>query len=229
MFRYTFICLFLLLALASFALAQPVPQSAQKKSPDPHEIISKQLKNYPELKYYKEEIQIHPSHIIEVLKAVHQHKEPKILIWGVGHDSRMWCEAGQGKTIFIEDSKFWADRTATEISCRIAMVQYQTKRKDWKKLLQEPNKLVLELPDDIKNKKFDIIVVDAPAGYNGKVPGRMKSIYMSAEKLSHSKSNIYVDDYKRVVEKTYAEKFLTPRFGSPRVFNERSGFACYGK
>ena len=114
------------------------------------------------------------------------------------------------------------------LSGLIVMVKYETQRKDWESLIDHPQKLTLELPDDIKNKKFDVIVVDAPEGYLPEKAGRMKSIYMSSL-LSTKGSVVFVDDFKRPVENAYAKKYLTPIYGPPKLFAGRGGFAQYTK
>ena len=70
-----------------------------------------------------------------------------------------------------------------------------------------PKLLELPLPGDVLEKKWDIILVDAPGGWNDETPGRMQSIYMSS-KLIKTKGEIFVHDCEREIEDIYCNKYL---------------------
>ena len=84
---------------------------------------------------------------------------------------------------------------------------------DAERLLEEYesglNNLKLDLPVDIVDTKWDIIIVDAPAGYGMDMPCRMKSIYESYE-LSNQTSgvDVFVHDAQRRIEKMYTDYFF---------------------
>ena len=62
--------------------------------------------------------------------------------------------------------------------------------------------LRVDLPNDIRDINWDIILVDAPAGYGNDMPCRMKSIYESYE-LSNDSTDILVHDCEREIEDMY--------------------------
>lgn len=138
-----------------------------------------------------------------------QSKAPcNFLIFGLGNDSQLWIDLNKGgKTVFIEDNSAWFAQKQEDIPGLVAyLVNYNTTLSQWKELLNQRSKLKMNLPEEIMNTKWDVIFVDAPAGY-GNNAGRMKSIYMSS-RLTGKHTDVFVHDCNRVVENTYATKFL---------------------
>ena len=130
-----------------------------------------------------------------------------VLVFGVGYDSPYWIKLNQGgMTWFLENSLIWANRIKDKIpEIQIEMVNYTTKRLQWRRLMNQAVKLALCLPDTILNLDWDVIFVDAPLGSNRKTPGRMQSIY-SASRLNYK--HILVHDCNRKVERKYFKKFI---------------------
>ena len=130
-----------------------------------------------------------------------------VLVFSVGKDSSLWYSINAGgNTIFLENIRKWirfSRKLTPEIN--ILKVGYSTRRRDWKKLIDQNDRLQMKLPDYIKNTVWDVVFVDGPRGYNDKVPGRMQSIY-SASRLRAR--HILVHDCDREVEKTYFKHFL---------------------
>jgi hypothetical protein len=176
---------------------------------------------------YRPEIQILRRHVVAVLDALEQFDAPRLLVFGAGHDSKLWCNENRaGTTVFIEDVPRWAKRARSETHGRVVLVKYDTVRAQAQELLDRPERLVLDLPGDLAAQRFDVIVVDAPKGFADDRPGRMQSIYMSSV-LSHARSHVFVDDIGRRVERLYADRYLKPRFGEPVILEGRQGFAHF--
>lgn len=131
------------------------------------------------------------------------------LVFGVGNDSPFWLEVNKkGKTIFIEDDEVWAEEVKSKCGgINIFMVNYNTERSNWEKLIDHPENLSLELNDEIKKTKWDVVLVDAPRGYEDNHPGRMKSIYQASILTKH-RGHAFVHDCERQVEKAYTDKYL---------------------
>ena len=152
------------------------------------------------------------SYIINTISL----KVPKnFLIFGVGKDSGIWMEINkEGRTIFIEDNPEWLNWAQETYPGIVAyLVDYGTKRKDWLDLLtqysQGQESLSMVLPEEIWQTKWDVIFVDAPAGYSEKLPGRMKSIYMAAKLAFETGStDVFVNDCHRQVENIYSSYFF---------------------
>lgn len=135
-----------------------------------------------------------------------------MLVFGVGMDSALWIRwnAG-GTTLFLEDNKIWLKRIQKQIpNIQAYLVEYLTLRSQWKDLLTQDHLLYMELPQQVLETQWDIIFVDAPAGYDDTKPGRMKSIYMAALLAFQQKRpvDIFVHDCDREVEAVYCSQFL---------------------
>jgi uncharacterized protein (TIGR01627 family) len=142
-----------------------------------------------------------------------------LLIFGLGRDSELWLDVNKnGKTIFLEDNPDWINIIKNQmynlgIDIDIRHITYDDVGYDADKLLDEyksgKNNLTLNLFEDIRETKWDIIIVDAPAGYGKDMPCRMKSIYESYN-LSNKTSNvdIIVHDAERIIEKLYTDYFF---------------------
>jgi uncharacterized protein (TIGR01627 family) len=77
----------------------------------------------------------------------------------------------------------------------------------------EKCKLALHnLPDEIYNTEWDLIMIDAPRGYFAEAPGRMAAIFsmniMARNRKSSGVTHVFLHDVDRRVEKVFAEEFL---------------------
>lgn len=142
-------------------------------------------------------------------------KQPcNMLVFGVGRDSQMWMDLNsEGTTVFLEDNEEWVQRIQNKTPLiKIYLVKYATKCSEWRELLNisDPNALRLDLPQVILDTPWDIIFVDAPAGYSDAMPGRMKSIYMASllANQHHHVSDVFVHDCDRKVEALFCSKYL---------------------
>jgi len=180
-----------------------------------------------DLPFYSSKIQLHRKYLTHIVKIVRSIPGCKLLVWGVGYDSKLWCAVNQGgTTIFIEDHPKWARQIAQEITCPVVNVSYTTRLEQANSLLRDESRLQLALPAEIQKLRFDVILVDGPDGRKAGAPGRMVSIYMSS-RLSHDDSHVFVHDYQRPVEKQYGERFLARRFGAPVIAKHRGWLAHF--
>ena len=136
-----------------------------------------------------------------------------MLVFGVGKDSRLWMNLNRkGETTFLEDSISWFAQIRTENpKINGYLIKYNSLLGEWRELFNNPsNRLMLTLPDEVVQKEWDIVLVDAPAGYDKSTPGRMQSIYTTS--VLSEKSNdvdIFVHDCDREVEKVYCDRFFS--------------------
>ena len=169
------------------------------------------LENITEMKKANNII-LSPKQLQFISKTILKKKKCKLLVFGLGNDSDYWNRLNRnGLTIFLEDNEKWMEKITSRINnIKAFKVDYKTKRKNWKELLDSPDLLDLELPDEVANNKWDVILVDAPAGWSGNKPGRMKSIFLSS-KLINKAGDVFVHDCNRQVEDIYSNKFLKKR------------------
>ncbi|MGH7885770.1 MAG: hypothetical protein ACRENO_08765, partial [Thermodesulfobacteriota bacterium] len=127
-------------------------------------------------------IQLSCEQIKIISRIIKNTKPSNLLVFGVGHDSEFWYKINKGGlTIFLEDNKNWLEKiTRKSKGIKVFHVNYNSKRKDWKTFLESPSLLKMNLPDEVQNQKWDIILVDGPAAFNDQKPGRMKSIFLSS-------------------------------------------------
>lgn len=134
------------------------------------------------------------------------------LVFGSGNDSKLRLQANQlGRTVFLESAYFWSRRLKfQEPDVDVRAVSYGTRRDQWRELLNGPTSdLTLALPGDVEATQWDVIFVDAPAGYNASCPGRMKSIYTAADLGRRARAtDVLVHDCDREVERMYCDVFL---------------------
>lgn len=147
---------------------------------------------------------------ISLIASILMAKRPcRFLIFGLGNDSLFWLLLNrEGQTIFFEDDPGWYRKVSIRHpQIKAYLVEYNTKRSQWKKLLSRPAALELSLPMNLAGQLWDVILVDAPNGWRDDQPGRMKSIY-GASKLISPGGDIFVHDCNRTVERTYSSTFL---------------------
>lgn len=152
-------------------------------------------------------IQMEPTELLEIVNSI---RPPvNMLVFGLGNDSSFWYKMNEGgRTVFLEDIEKWfQDVIAKDHHLEAYMVKYDTKREEWRELIDHPELLELDLPASVKNIKWDIILVDAPMGMRDGTPGRMKSIYM-ASRLIKKGGDVFVHDVHREVENAFCKKYL---------------------
>jgi hypothetical protein len=172
-------------------------------------------------------IQLDLAQIRWIVGALRLQPATRFLVFGCGNDSPFWEKVnGDGTTIFLEDSKEWATRVAQRLTrSPLHLVTYDSELPQWQKLLDHPEQLQIELPDEVTASHFDVILVDGPAGYpeyfdeyGAHPPGRMKSIFMASQ-LARPGGRVFVHDCHREVELEYTARYL----GNDRLITEVPG------
>jgi Polysaccharide biosynthesis len=155
------------------------------------------------------QIQLQPVELNPIIHEIRSTPSCKLLIFGCGHDSRLWEEINpDGTTAFIEDNQDWITLTRSQLkSSAVIKVDYDTRVIDWPLLIDAGENLMLKLPETITAHQWDVILVDAPAGYDDVKPGRMKSIY-TALRLVCAGGIIFVHDCERPLESAYCARYL---------------------
>ncbi|KAK7311982.1 hypothetical protein RJT34_10497 [Clitoria ternatea] len=168
---------------------------------------------------------------LDVLKSLG--RPSNFLVFGLGHDSLMWASFNPGgTTVFLEEDPKWVHTVLKDApGLRAHTVRYRTQLRQAKDLLlsyrseaacSPPNaflrgneacKLALDnLPDEVYETEWDLIMIDAPKGYFAEAPGRMAAVYSAAVMARNRKgsgaTHVFLHDVDRKVEKAYAEEFL---------------------
>lgn len=136
----------------------------------------------------------------------------RLLIFGVGKDSKLWVRANEGgTTVFVEHEPEWIAKTQQDLpDTRIVRVRYGTRRWQWRFLKELPRLLWMsDLPSDVAEAKWDVIFVDSPQGGKASRPGRMKSIYTASVVAARGDATqVLVHDCDRKVERVYCDRYL---------------------
>lgn len=147
-------------------------------------------------------------------------KPCNFLIFGLGEDSFLWNNINSGgKCVFLEDDLEWIEKFKSSI-LDIRPVAYNTHVSDFESLINNEERLRLDLPDDVKRTAWDLILVDAPLGHGPinpslgrgsgrpfKGPGRMSSIYEASRLISRN-GVVVIDDLGRLAESIYAINYF---------------------
>lgn len=154
-------------------------------------------------------IQLGTEQLKAICAAIKSKAPCNLLVFGLGNDSAFWSILNKGGvTIFLEDDHTWfREITKRFKNIKAFPVHYDTQRKDWKTYLNDTSLLKMTLPDAVEKEKWDVILVDAPAGYTDETPGRMSSIFLSSKLIRHA-GDIFVHDCEREVEDAFCNTFL---------------------
>lgn len=179
-----------------------------------------------------------------VATAIVQFRPCRLLVFGAGNDSSMWQQLNEGgTTVFLEHNPEWIVKIrGSDASLDIRPVQYATRITKWRELLDQGDSLQMDLPQDVRRKRWDVVLVDAPNGFVmadeharlGPIHGRMQSI-LAASQLVASKGYVFVHDAQREVENACCEKFLANshrelfRFRSRRNNGHIAELRCFAR
>ncbi|KAJ1401846.1 Polysaccharide biosynthesis domain [Sesbania bispinosa] len=165
------------------------------------------------------------------------------LVFGLGHDSLMWDTFNpRGTTLFLQEDSNWTIHAIQRFPIlRAHTVQYSTRLSEAKTLLSSYKKdctgeaavtaaarghllkgnsrcrlALSNLPEEVYDRDWDVIMIDAPRGYFAAAPGRMAVIYSAAVMARGRKSSgvthVFLHDVDREVEKLYAKEFLCMKY-----------------
>jgi hypothetical protein len=157
-----------------------------------------------------------------IVEAIRARPNSSLLVFGCGHDSVFWEKVNRkGRTVFLEDNPLWAERTQKQLRrAQVHCVQYSTRRSEWRDMLVDEKMLAMDLPSEVAESRWDVILVDGPTGFDDETPGRMKSIY-AASRLASLGTRVFVHDCERPVENAFTNRYL----GTQRLFLEIEGRA----
>ena len=124
-----------------------------------------------------------------------------VLVFGSGRDSNLYRHCVKNGTVhFLENDPTWIPSEATDIS----LVTYTTHRNQafdfLDALLRGRNDLGINIPNRIREIKWDVVFVDSP--WDGK-HGRMQSIYESA-RLIKKDGDMFIHDCDRPIENVFS-------------------------
>lgn len=162
--------------------------------------------------HYNPDAQMSPVQI-EAVSAAIRSRGPNcnMLVFGLGNDSPLWANLNHdGYTLFLENIPDWIDKVRSKHpDLKIDHMDYPT---TVDASLKDPALTVRQavVPDNIKSRRWDVILVDAPMGWRPDNPGRALPIIWTAL-IAHDDTHVFVDDYERALEKRYADFLFAER------------------
>lgn len=170
---------------------------------DDTEILDEKVK-----KFFNEDIQTSKLVINDIYKNLFN-KNKKMLIFGLGYDSKMWYYITNKNVYFIEDNKKYIELNKDISLDNIIEYGYHniTVKKSFNLSEEEidyypiPQKLLELAP-------FDIIYIDGPEGCTKNSKGRLIPYYWAKKHLSKKGTIIYCDDCARLLESYCIHKFF---------------------
>ncbi|KAL0488706.1 hypothetical protein AKO1_015858 [Acrasis kona] len=161
-----------------------------------------------------------------------KHRRHNFLVWGLGHDSAIWDNVNCvevsssplisiGRTQFLENWKEWIGSVKEKLPHLEVQFfdQYQHTFGSPDKFFKSPS--LLKLPSTIQNACWDVVLVDAPQGYEDNHPGRMESTYWSVDMAERcivsgklDTVHVFLHDVNRPLEKRIMNELLLKKGGA---------------
>lgn len=135
-----------------------------------------------------------------------------VLVFGCGNDSVMWAAMNpRGRTLFLENHPKWrAQIKERQPQLEIESIDYGARTVADSLPLEEAELTAFPPPPLLTERAWDVILVDSPMGSRDHMPGRSLSIYW-ASRVARPTTHVFIDDYRRAIERTYADHFFRSR------------------
>lgn len=150
--------------------------------------------------------QMTPAQYFRIASELLERAPCRLLVVGAGNDTELYVRANaKGHTLVLECYPSWLAQIQ-KLGCVSALVTYRTR-------LNQPPLSPCSVPDGMPpstlSESWDVVIVDGPEGWHLEAPGRQQSIFLAAQ-LASSSTTVFLHDYERRLERTYARKYLKP-------------------
>jgi hypothetical protein len=162
------------------------------------------------MEFYNANIQIDKKVIDDVFSNFKSNS--KMLVFGLGHDSKMWYEGNNKNTYFVENNPIYINMNLNHIPSE-SIIEYEYNTSVEKSFtLTDKDIHKFEVSKELQNlAPFDIIIIDGPEGYSNEKPGRLIPCYW-ATLLSAKGTIIYIDDSNRPLENYCINKYFKDNY-----------------
>lgn len=176
-----------------------------------------------------------PGADVRAIAAVLKRRAPcNLLVFGLGGETPLWRALNHGgRTVFLDENQYYVSHLeGRHPGLEAYDVAYTTTVREFPDLLDaaraargaecRPVQNLLfsdcrlainDLPNQLYDVSWDVILVDGPRGYTSSSPGRMSAIF-TAGVLARTRAgdgattDVLVHDYEREVERACSREFL---------------------
>ena len=181
--------------------------------------------------HYRPEMQLSPYQAQTIGTAIRSRSPGcRLLVFGLGHDSELWLALNaDGETCFCESSPRWIEMIGSRLhGARIREMPTYDLTVATSASLPPEALSAYPPPPDLAAIAWDVILVDAPPGYQPTDPGRAVAIHWASE-LAGRGTHVFVDDYERPLEERFATALLKDRRDTATCVVPASEAASYRK
>ena len=141
--------------------------------------------------------------------------ESKLLVFGLGNDSPTWRDLNcNRRTVFIEDNSDWYNMiTSKYAGIEAYLYKYNTTLGDAQRFYDQP--FMMEIHPNVDTECFDLILIDAPMGFDSSKPGRMAPAHYTQNRvkecMAQKKKNImfvFMHDMERPGEQEIVRHYF---------------------
>ncbi|KAM3390627.1 hypothetical protein ACQJBY_012309 [Aegilops geniculata] len=173
---------------------------------------------------------------IRAISAILRARGPcNLLVFGLGAESPLWLALNHGgRTVYLDENEFYVKYLEPRHPGLEAYdVSYTTKVRDFRDLLEaargsraaecrpvqnllfsECRLAINDLPNELYDVPWDVVLIDGPSGWNPNSPGRMPSIFTTAvlarsgATAAKGPTDVLVHDFNFEVEQVLSKEFL---------------------
>lgn len=219
------------------AAANAASASATVKAPLPRPVFDALL-HYASVNYSAVGSRFSASElaaVAAVLRRCNSNATPcNLLVFGLTHETLLWNSLNyKGRTVIVGDNDYFVTRLeqrhpeieaydvqfTTKVSELYELLKYSKEQRKnecrpVQNLLFSDCKLAInDLPNQIYDVAWDVILIDGPLGFLPTAPGRMSAIFTAgvlarSKKASGGKTDVFVHEFNREVERVSSEGFL---------------------
>ncbi|KAG2656132.1 protein IRREGULAR XYLEM 15-like [Panicum virgatum] len=170
-----------------------------------------------------------PEPDVRAIASVLRRRAPcNLLVFGLGAETPLWRALNHGgRTVFLDENPYYvAHLEGKHPGLEAYDVAYATAVRELPDLLDaaraaecrpvqnllfsECRLAINDLPNQLYDVAWDVILVDGPRGFAEGSPGRMSAIYSAAvmARTKGAETEVLVHDYEREVERACGREFL---------------------